>query len=230
LEGGTLFLSRNIKVFSCFKKVFEDCGFEDVTLSSLENTALTLQLNEIKPRNVFFHSEFFSGVTPYMIGCLLVKFPELNIHVINFGNFPDSLAVRFIFHGAKSYLDINCGIEEFRNGLKIIKSGQDYLSPNIKQEINLIDELANSKREMTNREWQVLFLVCNGFNNKQIAANLQISKRTVNYHLNSLYKISDTKNREDLMRMAISLEWVNKKHLVFHGNDIKTPSRMARVF
>jgi len=180
LEGGTLFISRNIKVFSWLKSVFDDCGFSDVTLTSSENNALSLQINQLKPKNVFIHSEFFSGVTPYMIGCLLVKFPELKVHIVNFCNFPDSLAVRFIFHGAKSYLDANCGKDEFINGLKIIKSGQSYYSPNVNRELNLIDEIPNYKREITNREWQVLFLVCNGFINKQIAANLNISKRTVN--------------------------------------------------
>jgi len=230
LEGGTLFISRNIKVFSWLKSVFEDCGFADVTLSSSENNALSLLINQIKPKNVFIHSEFFSGVTPYMIGCLLVKFPELKINIVNFGNFPDSLAVRFLFHGAKSYLDINCGIDEFRNGLKIIKSGQNYISPNVKQEINLIDEIPNFKREITNREWQVLFLVCNGFINKKIAFNLKISERTVNYHINNIYKIFDAVNREDLIRKAVCLEWVNKKHLAFHGTDIKIPPRLVRVF
>ena len=230
MEGGTLFISRKIQIFSMMKSVFDDCGFEDVTLSSFENYELAAQLNKIKPKNVFIHSGFYSAATSYMIGCLISKFPDLNLHVINFGYYPDKLAVRFIFHGAKSYFDINYGVEEFRNGLKKIKSGQNYYSPNVQSQIDEIYEKPNLKREISNREWQVLFLVCNGFNNKQAADYLKISKRTVIYHLHNIYKLLDAVNRIDLIRKAVCLGWVNIKHLVFHGTDIKIPSRKVRAF
>ncbi|WP_461256882.1 response regulator transcription factor [Treponema sp. R80B11-R83G3] len=221
MEGGALFISRNNLVFSWLKGVFEDCGFKDVILSSLEKDALTLQLNKLKPKYIFMHSEFYSGVTPYMIGCLLVKFPELNVSVVNFGNFPDSLAARFIFHGAKSYLDVNYGNDEFKNGLTAVKSGQDYYSPGVSRQIGFFNEMSNFTREITDREWQVLFLVCNGFKDKQIVFNLAISRRTVDAHINNLYKIFDVCNRKDLIRKAVCMGWVKKEHLCFHGTDVK---------
>ena len=230
MEGGTLFISRKTQVFSWVKSVFEDCGFDDVTLSSFDNFDLAGQLNKLKPKNVFINSNFYSAVTPYMIGCIIAKFPDLNIHVFNIGCLPDSIAVRFIFHGAKSYLDLNFGIEEFRNGLKKIKSGNNYYSPNVQSQIDEIYEKPNLKREISNREWQVLFLVCNGFKNNQVADYLKISKRTVIYHLVNIYKLLDVVNRIDLIRKAVFLGWVNVNQLVFHGTDIKIPSRKVRAF
>ena len=223
MEGGTLFICRNTEVFSLLKSSFEDCGFYDVTPISLNKEALALKLNQLKPKYVFMHSEFYSCVTPYMIGCLLKKFPELNIIVVNFGYFPDSLAARFIIHGANSYLNFKDGADEFRNGLMTIKSGQVYYSKGVERHIRDFDEMPNYKKEITEREWQVLFLVCNGHKNKGITANLLISRRTVDTHIHNLKKILDGKDRNDLTRKAVFLEWVKKEHLGFNGAEIEIP-------
>ena len=45
----------------------------------------------------------------------------------------------------------------------------------------------------------------------------------VETHINNLYKIFDAGNRLDLLRKAEKLGWVNKKEVVFNGNDLKTP-------
>jgi hypothetical protein len=51
-------------------------------------------------------STFYTGVTPYMVGGLAKRFPRLKMHIFNFSDFPDSLAMRFISHGAKSHTSI----------------------------------------------------------------------------------------------------------------------------
>jgi len=174
------------------------------------------------------HSEFYNGVTPFMTGCLHDNFPELNISVVNFGNFPDSLAVRFIFHGAKSYLDINNGIKEFKKGLSMIRTGEVYYSPGVDWRINELDEMKKLKSYTTDREWQVLFLVCNGFINEEIAYWLAVCEKTVETHINSLYKIFDVANKVDLARKAEESGWVNKKELVFNGNNLKIPKNPSK--
>ena len=66
-------------------------------------------------------------------------------------------------------------------------------------------KIHKSKREMTNREWQVLFLVCNGFIYDGITDKLTISKRTVDTHIHNLNKILDVGKRGNLRRKAIYL-------------------------
>jgi len=228
LEGGALFISRNISIFSWLESAFIDCGFYGVIPISLERDALNLKLNEVKPKYVFINSEFYSCVTPFKIGSLHEDFPDLNINIVNFGNFPDTLAVRFFFHGAKSYLDVNYGIEEFKNGLRIIKTGEKYYSPGVYRYIKELDDINNLKTYATDCEWQVLFLVCNGFLNEGIAFYLSISEKTVKNHIQSLYRIFDVGNRLNLARKADKMGWVNKKELVFNGDDIKIPKNPTK--
>ena len=221
MEGGTLFISRTTAIFSWFENVFYDCGFKNVTLSSLEKDALAFQLNELKPKYVFIDSEFYSIATPYMIGKLIKKFPKLKINIVNFGSFPDSIAVEFICNGANSYINFNDGIEEFKNGLRIINTGEEYYSQKIKQEIDLSSDNITLNDDVTKRENQVLLLTCNGFTSVQIAANLPIEKRTVDKHIDNMYKKLKVHKKVDLLRKALILELVKIKDLSFHATDIK---------
>ena len=228
MTGGTLFISRKTNVFSWFKSAFENCGFRDVNITSLDRDALTFKLIELKPKYVFIQSDFYSCVTPFMIGCLLDELPDLKINVVNFCNFPDNLAVRFIQHGAISYLDFNDGVEEIENGLRLIYSGENYYSPGVYLKISKMDNLPRLKTRPTDREWYVLLLVCNGAIDDGIMDNLEISRRTVEKHINKLNKKLDTGNRINLVRKAIYLEWVKKEELVFNCNDLNIPENPTK--
>jgi len=217
LEGGTLFISRTTVIFSWFKSFFEDCGFKGVISIEYERDDLDTLLNELKPKYVFIHSEFYSCVTPYMIGKLIKRFPKLKINIVNFCILPVNIAAQFILYGANSYLDFNDNIEEIKKGLELIKSGKDYYSQKIKQGIDLTNENMDFTKDVTNREKQVLRLVCNGFNDNQIATSIKKSRRTVDTHINNLYKKLDVKNRVNLLRKALFLGLVNLKDISFHG-------------
>jgi DNA-binding CsgD family transcriptional regulator len=223
LEGGALFISRNNSVFSWMESVFNDCGFYDVTQISLEKKALALKLNIIKPKYIFIHSEFYSCVTPYMIGCLLLKLPELNIIVVNFGYSHNDDSEHFIFHGAVSYLDINYGVEEFKKGLKKIRKGDDYYSPGVERKISDLDDKPEYKKGITKRQWQVLLLICKGYNKKKIIANLNIKKRTVDTHIYNLKKLFYASNMVDLSNKAVCMGWVRKEDLGFKNTRLTTP-------
>jgi len=228
LEGGALFISRNNSVFSWMESVFNDCGFYDVTQISLEKKALALKLNEIKPKYVFIHSEFYSCVTPYMIGCHLLKCPDLNIIVVNFGYFHNDDAEHFIFHGAVSYLDINYGVEEFKRGLKKIRNGDGYYSPGVERKISVLDDKPEYKKGITKRQWQVLLFICKGYNKKKIIANLNIKKRTVDTHIYNLKKLFYASNMVDLSNKAACMGWVKKEDLGIQNIKIKTPQLLLK--
>jgi two-component system, NarL family, response regulator NreC len=217
LEGGTLFISRTTSIFSLVKSFFEDCGFKGVISIEYEKDDIDTLLNELKPKYVFIHSEFYSCVTPYMIGKLIKRFPKLKINIVNFCILPVNIAAQFILYGANSYLDFNDSIDEIKKGFELIKSGKEYYSQKIKQGIDLSNENMDFTKDVTNREKQVLRLVCNGFNDNQIAANIKKSRRTVDTHINNLYKKLDVKNRVDLLRKALFLGLFKIKDLSFHG-------------
>ena len=225
MEGGTLFISRNTNIFSLVKSVFDDYGFKGVISIEYEKDDLDTLLNELKPKYVFIHSEFYSCVTPYMIGRLIKKFPKLKINIVNFCIFPVSIAAQFILYGANSYLDFNDGFDEIKKGLEIIQSGKEYYSQKIKQEIDLSNDNMVSTKDTTNREKYVLLLLCNGFIEDQIVEIIKRSRRTVDTHINNLYKKLGVNKRIDLLRKALFLGLMKIEELGFHGTDITKNER-----
>ena len=156
-----------------------------------------------------------------MIGRLIKRFPKLKINIVNFCILPVNIAVQFILYGANSYLDFNDSIDEIKKGLGIIHSGKEYYSQKIKREIDLSSDNITFNDDITNRENQVLLLTCNGYTSIQIAANLPIKKRTVDKHIDNIYKKLKVHRKVDLLRNALLLGLVKIKDLSFHGTDIK---------
>ncbi|AGY58349.1 helix-turn-helix domain-containing protein [Gloeobacter kilaueensis] len=58
---------------------------------------------------------------------------------------------------------------------------------------------------LSDRELQILELVAQGLTNEDIAAALEISKRTVDNHVSNILQKTRTKNRVELVRWA--LQW-----------------------
>jgi len=87
-----------------------------------------------------------------------------------------------------------------------------YYSPGVDRQIKELDKIKNLKSYTTDREWHVLFLVCNEFINEDISFCLSICEKTVEIHINNLYKKFDVGNRLNLARKVDKLEWVNKKN------------------
>jgi DNA-binding NarL/FixJ family response regulator len=57
---------------------------------------------------------------------------------------------------------------------------------------------------LTRQEQEVADLVCIGFTNKQIAQYLAISEKTVELHLNKVYKKLDVKTRPALAALVMA--------------------------
>ena len=56
---------------------------------------------------------------------------------------------------------------------------------------------------LTPREYEVLYLVAEGLDNKQIAEHLTIALSTVNTHLNSIYRKLGVSSRTAAMRFVV---------------------------
>jgi DNA-binding NarL/FixJ family response regulator len=214
-------VSRAVRLFPRIKTRLEDLGFSSVEVTGEEKDSLNRVINEKKPRLVLVGSCFYKAGTPYMVGRLKKLYPKLNIATINIHEFPDDLATWFIWHGAKSYVNIMEGYEEFHQGLQEIRKGNEYISPQVQKLIDDFPEWPETVEEVTKRQMEVLILICNGFIPERIGETLQISRRTVNWHLEDLYNIFHVKNREELIKTAFALKLVTEKDLIFCDREQK---------
>jgi DNA-binding NarL/FixJ family response regulator len=121
--------------------------------------------------------------------------------------------VNSVENGANGYLLKDTGKEELMRAIKVVSDGRKYFPPEISEVI--IDELlaktANSQdnsgkpifQKITPKEKEILGMIVQGFNSREIADKLFLSIRTVDNHRANMMKKTKAKNTADLVMMAI---------------------------
>lgn len=112
--------------------------------------------------------------------------------------------------GAKGYLLKTSSSSELINAIKTVYNGQRYVSQELS--FNILNDIAPNSDviEISNRERQVLICVAQGLMNKEIAAQLHISVRTVEVHRFNLKKKLKIDNSAGLVRYAIDQGFIQQ--------------------
>ena len=94
-----------------------------------------------------------------------------------------------------------------------VYQGESFIQPSLTPALNaglasktMIDDKVN---ELTRREVEVLKLIAEGLFNKEIAATLDISERTVKNHVSNIFKKIDVSDRTQAAVFAIKNNLVN---------------------
>ncbi|AKL94910.1 two component transcriptional regulator, LuxR family [Clostridium aceticum] len=143
-----------------------------------------------------------------------INMPKLNgIHTLRRLKDMDSTTkvIMLTFHEDREYIceTINLGANGYvlkdAEGDSLIKairdvhSGVAYIHPSIATD--LVREFSNrtikegEETKLTRREYEVLTLIADGLNNKEIACNLFISEKTVKNHVSNIFKKIDVNDR-----------------------------------
>ncbi len=114
--------------------------------------------------------------------------------------------------GAKGFLLKNTDLQEVRTAIEAIIHGGSYFSQELMQ--NLLRNLKYSKEqkemgcEFSEREIEILLLICDGLSNQEIGDKLFISKRTVEKHRANILAKSNCKNTAGLVIYAIKNQFI----------------------
>lgn len=121
---------------------------------------------------------------------------------------------RLLKAGAAGYvLKLATGAELIR-AIRVVAAGGVYLDPAVAGKV--VDDIVNEDAEggrpdgtpLTERESQVVLRVAQGFSNKEIAAQLDISVKTVETHkLRSMEKLG-LKSRAEVVQFALRRGWL----------------------
>jgi DNA-binding NarL/FixJ family response regulator len=232
----TLMIGRAVSNHDHCKKRLEELGFPNVTVTGLEKDALNMLIRDIRPDLLMIEAEFYHCSTPYMLGELKRKFPKIKMAAFSLGRYPPELAMCFIVNGVNSYVSYSDGIEQFYKGLEEIRNGRDYISPSVEERLNMRRYYPNPAGNITGRQYEVIRLICCGFNVNEIADTLHISKRTVENHKTEIYRILNVRNIIELFRAALNLGMVSLDETSFSHKDFsvnpkpdKAPKKMPRV-
>ena len=118
-------------------------------------------------------------------------------------------AVEAFRRHASGYLLKDVAASELTTAIREVLRGHTYVSPSIARE--MVDNAAGSDvgqitlRELSGREREVLQLLAEGKSMKEVAALLDISRRTVEFHKYRIMELLRVKTNAELVQKAIKL-------------------------
>ena len=130
-------------------------------------------------------------------------------------------AFRALNAGARGYLCKGCSVSQLIQAVKIIMSGDRYMSPNL-QEWILINGRASAGRAphelLSNREYAIMLRIARGEQKKSIADSLGLSPKTITSHRVRILLKMKANCDADLTRYVIlhhldSSEWIDEPAL-----------------
>jgi len=200
----TLIVAREIELHPYYKQRLEEYGFINFEITDFDKDGLKMKIIELKPKLVMIEANFYETATPYMIRCLLDDFPDLNIAIVNIYKFSENKALRFLHYGVNSYVTKFEGIEIFNNGMKMLKNGKRFISPNMTKRIKESGELPPPVSRFTFRENEVFNELITGKKEKDIISIMHISIGTLHKHRERIYRAFGVDNRTELFFAALS--------------------------
>lgn len=117
--------------------------------------------------------------------------------------------------GCKGYVLKSSDSEVIINAIKAISEGRNYYCSYVSQILtkNLAVQMSKRKNEkkfrITERELELIQLICEGKSSKEIAAGLFISVKTVEAHRNNIYNKLNVHNSVQLVRRALKLNLIS---------------------
>lgn len=145
----------------------------------------------------------------------LKRYPELKIIVLTTFHDEDYVE-QMMMAGVEGYMLKRSTSEEFEEALLKVKNGGNYFSDEIIRTVSRnLQRLRNeadrisSLPEFTPREQEVLELICQGYNNDQIADRIHISSKTVEKHKSNLFQKTHSGNTVNLIIYAFKNELVD---------------------
>lgn len=135
-------------------------------------------------------------------------YPEIGIIALS-GYNEASVVMDMLSAGAEGYLLKDTTVEEMKQAILTVYAGGTYYTPAIHPHLKKRLEQARNKysafpvRPLTEREKEVLRLICSGKSSKEIGANLGLSKRTIDSYREKIMAKTGAKNSIDMLQYAV---------------------------
>lgn len=116
--------------------------------------------------------------------------------------------------GASGYMLKLSAAEDLIQAIRSVASGEVYLDKEMSDKITdsyvrtRLQRGTSRQRELTDREEEVLRSIAQGYSNKEIAAQLGISVKTVESHKSNLMEKLQLTSRTDIVRYAVRRGWL----------------------
>lgn len=138
------------------------------------------------------------------------NFPETKVIALAMFN-EISDVVDMLSAGAQGYLLKNTEKEDIIDAIKTVYENDSYFCADTREKISKIISLGIFKKKMpfksitfSERELQIIRLICQEYSTKQIAGELQLSDRTIDWHRENIMQKTGAKTLAGIIVYAIT--------------------------
>ena len=135
-----------------------------------------------------------------------------DIQIIALTSFQETELIRGALQaGAIGYLLKNVSVDDLASAIRAAHSGQSTLAPEVVQALLSSGSGVPETRDygLTKREMEVLELLVQGLNNREIAEELVVSRATAKAHVSHILAKMDVSNRAEAIVLALRSDLVS---------------------
>ncbi|MDH5458376.1 MAG: response regulator transcription factor [Nitrospinota bacterium] len=136
--------------------------------------------------------------------------PDLPIIILSIFQ-EDQYGLRLMNYGAAGYLSKTCPPEQLIDAIKKVSTGGKYITPALSEKL-VMNFGSNPEKPLhetlSNREYQIFFMMASGQKLRDIANELSISLNTVNAHRTNILKKMCMNSNSELIRYALQNDLV----------------------
>ncbi|NET38394.1 MAG: response regulator transcription factor [Cyanothece sp. SIO1E1] len=141
------------------------------------------------------------------------RFPEIKVLILTTFDHDEYIS-QAINYGAKGYLLKDSSPEDLAMAIRAVNKGYTHLGPGLMQKMLQrspqpglpMSSFPNQLEGLSLREREVLNLIAKGINNREIAAELYISEKTVKNHVTSILSKLNLRDRTQAAVLANQLQ------------------------
>ena len=201
-----LLADDHILVLEGFKKLLE--GHCELVGTATDGRTLIEAVAQLRPDLILLDISMprLNGIDSARI--LKAQYPNLRFIFVTMH--ADSSYVNEAFRaGASGYLLKRSAAQELGQAIQAVMKGEFYLTPLITKDV--ISTFLHPRQtsdvtadDLTARQREILQLVAEGHSAKEIAAQLEVSHRTVEFHKAKIMELLDLHSTAELVKYAIS--------------------------
>lgn len=185
--------------------VFRNHAWIKLVHSAEDPKSLMSWLGSVKTDLLITELQFEGNFEFEMLNLIKTKHPALRI-IVSTSNAKEPLVRRCMNLGCRGFITKDVGKLELLEAIEDVMSNKYYISKRVNTQL-IAGFSAGSdftpEAKLTMRELQILEMVCQEFNSKEISMELQISEYTVANHRKNISKKLGVKNLAGMVKYAL---------------------------
>lgn len=167
-------------------------------------------------------------------------FPLSKKILVDNGLMDQEILFLFIYYKLAGVFATDTNPELLPKCIEVVLKGEIWLSKNLMK--GLCEDFNSfTKREipaLTQKEREIVKLICDGLSNREVAYRLSLSEQTVKCHLNRIFKKTGLKNRNQLIKMFYNTSIISgdlkesngsNGVVAYHAGAISTSERPRKI-